>query len=151
MKNTVPDWMKDAEVLGHWLAARASYAKNTSERLGQVSRVDAICWFLSKVELATARDVKRFATAFKGRMSTVERRNRRTGKRTTHQIYEPCYALLNTAYGGVGMDVLGKLRTCMSGSSYGPRAPLYRPVPKHYAATVDGLRRAERVQSYISR
>lgn len=139
------------EALGEFLRSRAAYAKNTSERLRQVSRIDATCWYLSNVSHATAREVKRFITAFKGRKHTYRRYARVNGQFITKKWEgpEPAYAMLNTAYGGVGMDFQGKLRTCWTGSHYGPVAPLYRPLPRHYANTVAGLRRAARVQAYL--
>lgn len=139
------------EALGDFLRARAKYAKNTSERKGQVSRIDATCWYLSKVSHATAREVKRFITAFKGKTFTYNRSVMVDGKRVykSWEGPEPAYAMLNTAYGGVGDDFQGTLRTCRSGGHYGPRAPLYRPLPRHYAATVAGLLRAARVQTFL--
>lgn len=139
------------ESFGEFLRSRARYAKNTSERLRQVSRVDALCWYLSKVSHATSREVKRFMTAFKGHMPVYSRYNHKTRQTITKPDLERAYALLNIAYGGVGMDFNGKLSVCMSGPKYGPVAPLYRPLPKYYAVTVAGLRRASRVQAYLDR
>lgn len=33
------------EGMGNFLRVYAKYAKNTSERLKQISRVDAVCWY----------------------------------------------------------------------------------------------------------
>ncbi len=139
------------EAFGRFLRTHATYAKNTCPKKGQVSRIDATCWYLSKVSHATSRDVKRFITAFKGRTHTYSGRRRLNGAwvHRTWQGLEPAYAMLNTAYGGVGMDFNGTLRTCITGSHYGPVAPLYRPLPKHYANTVAGLVRAAKIQTYI--
>jgi hypothetical protein len=134
------------ETLGNLLRSHATHAKNTCEAKRQISRVDAVCWFLSKVSMASAKEVKRFVTAFKGKPSWYSKR-RGSG---TDQGVERCYALLNTAYGGVGMDVLGTQRVCFSGSHYGPVSPLYRPQPRHYAITVAGARRAERVEAFLA-
>jgi hypothetical protein len=134
--------MNDApETLGELLRSRATYAKNTCERKRQISRVDAVCWFLSHVQMASAREVKRFATAFKGRMCTYS-----TRKGSVKDV-ERCYALLNICYGGVGKDITG---TRFRGHQYGPLSPLYRPQPRHYAITVAGARRAERVAAFIA-
>ena len=68
--------------------------------------------------MATAREVKRFVTAFKRRMSQYSRCVKENGVRK-HRVVndvEACYVLLNTAYGGVGMDVLGTQRVCVTGS-----------------------------------
>ncbi len=141
------------EGLGTFLRSRAKHAKNTCERKGQLSRIDATCWYLSKVSHGTAREVKRFITAFKGAGHTYNSRRVVNGKvvRRTWEGPEPAYSMLNTAYGGVGMDFHGKLRVCMTGSHYGPQAPLYRPLPRHYAVTIAGIRRAARVQAYLDR
>jgi hypothetical protein len=138
------------ETLGNLLRSRATHAKNTCEAKRQISRVDAVCWFLSQVHMASAREVKRFVTAFKGRMSRYSHYDRRAKKHGVREGFEQCYALLNTAYGGVGMDVLGTQRTCYTGSHYGPVAPLYRPQPRHYSITVAGARRAERVAAFLT-
>lgn len=138
------------EALGDFLRSRAKYAKNTSERLGQVSRVDATCWYLSRVNHASSREVKRFITAFKGGLQEYSRYDRKTKTHGVVKDVERAYAMLNTAYGGVGMDFQGTLRVCLSGPHYGPRAPLYRPLPRTYAATVAGLERAARVERYLS-
>jgi len=133
--NTPPAWMKDPEVLGNWLAARTKFAKNTAERLNQVSRVDAICWYLVQVGcLSTSKDIKRFATAFRGDGGHVG-----------------CCSLLNSCYGGVGTDFSGELgrRGHYSAHNYGPRAPLYRPFKHSYSPTVAGLVRAERVRVHL--
>ena len=145
MNDTTP------EALGGFLRSRAKYAKKTCERKGQLSRIDATCWYLSKVNHATAREVKRFITAFKGQGHTYTRWVR-VGDRRVEKRWEgpePAWSMLNSAYGGVGMDFQGTLRTCRTGAHYGARAPLYRPLPRHYAATVGGLVRAARVQSFL--
>lgn len=141
------------EALGEFLRSRAKHAKNTCERKDQLSRIDATCWYLSKVNHATARDVKRFITAFKGVSYTYRRRMRVNGVFVTKKWEgsEPAYSMLNTAYGGVGLDFQGTLRTCRTGAHYGDRAPLYRPLPRHYAVTIAGIQRAARVQSYLDR
>lgn len=134
--NAPPAWMKDPEVLGNWLATRTKFAKNTSERLHQVSRVDAICWYLTRVGcLATSKDIKRFATAFRTEAGKVG-----------------CCSLLNSCYGGVGRDFTGELGRggYRSAHNYGPVAPLYRPYPRSYSPTIAGLRRAARVQDLLN-
>jgi hypothetical protein len=147
MNDTTP------EALGQFLKDRAKYAKNTCERLSQVSRIDATCWYLSRVNHASARDVKRFITAFKGSGHTYSRRVREGEKYVTKSWEgpEPAWSMLNTAYGGVGEGFAGKLRCCWSGPHYGERAPLYRPLPRTYAVTIAGLERASRVQRYLDR
>jgi len=149
MNDRTPEWF------GELLRTKARYAKNTCERKDQISRVDAVCWFLCQVKLASARDVKRFMTAFKGKVYTYRCRSRRLAdgsiqSRFTKVGLEPAYAMLNTAYGGVGMGFEGRLRTCMTGSHYGPVSPLYRPIPRHYAVTIGGIKRAERVQKFLN-
>lgn len=139
------------EALGEFLRARAKYAKNTCERKGQISRVDALCWYLAHVSHASSRDVKRFMTAFKGSMSLYTVYDYNTRTRTTKPDLERAYALLNLAYGGVGYGFEGRVRPCMSGAKYGPVAPLYRPLPRTYAITVNGVQRAKRVQDYLDR
>lgn len=139
------------ETLGEFLRSRAKYAKNTCERKGQVSRIDATCWYLSRVSHATAREVKRFISAFKGTTFTYSRCVRKgdTYVTKTWDGPEPAWSMLNTAYGGVGFGFEGKPRPCWSGCHYGPIAPLYRPLPRHYAITVNGVQRARRVQDFL--
>ena len=140
------------EAYGESLRARATHAKNTCERKGQVSRVDATCWYLSNVSHASSREVKRFISAFKGNKHTFTRWRRQadgTFASRTWEGPEPAYSMLNTAYGGVGMNFNGDVRPCRTGTHYGPVAPLYRPIPRHYANTVAGLRRASRVQAFL--
>lgn len=137
------------EGYGNFLRARARYAKNTSERLGQISRVDALCWYLSKVNHATSLEVKRFMTAFKGHMPEYSVYNRKTREHKVVKGLERAYALLNTCYGGVGKDFQGTLWHSYGDPHYGPRAPLYRPLPRMYAATIAGLSRASRVERYL--
>lgn len=132
------------ETLGNLLRSRATHAKNTCEAKRQISRVDAVCWFLSQVQMASAREVKRFVTAFKGRLSWYSTRR---GDGTVHGV-ERCYALLNTCYGGVGRDITGAR---YRGDHYGPLSPLYRPQPRHYAITVAGVTRAERVAAFLAK
>jgi hypothetical protein len=90
-------------------------------------------------------------TAFKGHMPVYSRYDRKTRQTITKPDLERAYALLNTAYGGVGVGFEGRLRVCMSGPKYGPVAPLYRPLPRHYAVTIGGIQRAARVQTYLDR
>lgn len=131
MNATPPAWMKDPEVLGNWLATRTKYAGKTTPRLNRVSRVDAICWYLTCVGgLATRADIKAFATAF-----------RTTGGEVL------CASLLNLCYGGVGKDFSG---TKWRGYNYGSVAPLYRPFKAQYAPTVDGVRRGAEVQNLLN-
>ncbi len=135
MNATPPAWMKSPETLGNWLAARVKFAKNTAERLNQVSRVDAICWFLTQVGcLATSKDIKVFATAFRGTEGKVG-----------------CCSLLNSCYGGVGEDFSGEIRRggYYSSRNYGQLAPLFRPYKHSYSPTIAGVRRAARVQNYL--
>lgn len=135
------------EALGELLRSRAAHAKNTCEAKRQISRVDAVCWFLSHVQMASAREVKRFVTAFKGCMSQYTLYDRVTRTHRLVDDVERCYALLNICYGGVGRDITG---TRYRGDHYGPLSPLYRPQPRHYAITVAGARRAERVASFLA-
>jgi len=137
------------EALGEFLRSKAKYAKNTCERKGQISRVDALCWYLSYVSHASSRDVKVFMTAFKGCMPMYSTWDRVTKTHTMKPSLERAYALLNTAYGGVGYGFEGHVRPCYSGAKYGPVAPLYRPLPRTYAITVNGVQRARRVQDFI--
>ncbi len=142
--NTPPSWMRDPAVLGNWLATRVKFAKNTVERFNQVSRVDAICWFLAQVgHLATAKDIKTFATAFRGLYH-------RDGK----PARSGCYSLLNTCYGGVGKDFNGRPHGTWGSDTnryknYGPVSPLYRPYRGSYSPTIGGIRRAARVQAHL--
>lgn len=136
------------ETLGEFLRARAKYAKNTSEAKRQISRVDAVCWFLSHVQMARAREVKRFVTAFKGEMPSYSYFDRRTRMHGVRKDVERCYALLNISYGGVGKDITGAR---FRGDHYGPLSPLYRPQPRHYAITVAGARRATRVAAFLAK
>jgi hypothetical protein len=133
------------------LRTQVKFAKNTSERLSQVSRVDAICWFLSRVSHATAKDVKLFATTFKGRPTIISTWSQKTGTLACREVNDPCCSLLNLAYGGVGVGFEGKPQPCLAGSNYGPVSPLYRPLPRHYAATISGLQRAARVEAILDR
>ena len=158
MNSYPPSWMRDPEVFGNWLLARVRFAKNTSERLGRVSRCDAICWFLTQVgHLAKAKDVKKFATAFRGRFATTHKYDHIKQTHTVDtEALDGCYSLLNTCYGGVGRDFSGKpYATWYSGNSenaykhYGEIAPLYRPFKAHYSPTVGGMRRAARVQTML--
>lgn len=124
--------MKDPVVLGNWLATRVKFSKNTSERLGLVSRVDAVCWYLVQQRdfVATSKDIKLFAGAFK---ATSAEKN-------------TCCSLLNTCYGGVSNDFSGEHRW---GSNYGRVAPLFRPFKHNYSPTRGGLHRAARVQALL--
>ena len=136
MNATPAAWMKDPITLGNWLATRVKFAKNTAERLNQISRVDAICWYLAQVGcLATRADIVAFATAFRTMSGTVG-----------------CYSLLNTCYGGVGRDFSGAKFNggYYSSNNYGPLAPLYRPFKANYSPTVNGIRRAARVQDHLN-
>jgi hypothetical protein len=135
------------ETLGEFLRSKAKHAKNTCERKGQISRVDGVCWFLSKVSHASPREIKRFVTAFKGFMSEYSHYDRKTRVHSTKSGVERCCSLLNSCYGGVGKDFTGvKFR----GHNYGDIAPLYRPLPRTYALTIAGIHRAARVQDYIN-
>jgi hypothetical protein len=155
--NTPPSWMRTPEVLGNWLAARTSFAKNTSERLNQVSRVDAICWFITQVgHYATAKDIKRFATAFRGFFSHTWKYDRKKNKNICNpQALVACSSLLNSCYGGVGKDFGGQLYPTWYGKGensykhYGDVAPLYRPIHGNYSPTIGGLRRSARVQEML--
>lgn len=153
--------MNDAspETFGRFLRTHARYAKKTCERKGQVSRIDAVCWYLAQVTHASSRDVKRFMTAFKGKGHTYRRyvpnpAYVKGGEQPrfltkTWEGPEPAYSMLNAAYGGVGYGFEGRVSPCMTGTHYGPVAPLYRPLPRTYAITVGGIARARRVQDYI--
>lgn len=128
--------MKDPEVLGNWLATRTKYATNggTSERLRHVSRVDAVCWFLTlRVDYtAHTRDIKKFATAFRTTGTTA------------------CCSLLNSCYGGVALDFSGEIgQRDYCPKNYGRLAPLFRPYKYNYAPTVSGMQRAARVQALL--
>jgi hypothetical protein len=128
--------MKDPTVLGNWLAARVKFAAHTSARLNKVSRVDAICWYLTHVGcLATRADIITFATAFRTTSGEVG-----------------CYSLLNTCYGGVGRDFSGAKfgGGYRCGNNYGPLAPLYRPFKAQYSPTLDGVRRGANVQDLLN-
>lgn len=156
---TPPTWMKDADVLGNWLAARVKFAKNTSERLGQVARVDAVCWYLAIVGTAKPKQVKLFATAFRGFQGLGQKCavDPKTGKVASYDAMGlvGCCSLLNTCYGGVGKDFSGATHATWGNENnrykhYGKIAPLYRPMPRTYAITVDGCRRAARVQDMLA-
>lgn len=142
-------------MLGNWLGARVRFAKNTAERLNQVSRVDAICWYLTQVAcLATAKDIKVFATAFRGFHSTTKTWDRVAQKEIVNtQALVGCCSLLNTCYGGVGQDFTGRPFNGgyrRSGLNYGPVSPLYRPYKGSYAPTIGGIRRSARVQTHLN-
>lgn len=133
--NAPPAWMHDPEVLGNWLAVRLKFAKNTAERMMQVSRVDAICWYLTLPQvgcLATRDCIKKFATAFRTEDGVVL-----------------CSSLLNACYGGVSQSFDGSLGNWRHGN-YGRLAPLYRPFKAQYSPTIDGVRRGARVQSLLN-
>lgn len=134
------------------LQSNLKHARRTRESRLEVSRVDATCWYLSQVFVASAKEVKRFLTAFKGKMHTYSQgRMDQNGQWLikTWAGLEPAYALLNISYGGVGKDFLGTLLVRRHQSHYGQFAPLFRPRPQHYAPTIDGFRRAERVNSLL--
>ena len=136
--NAPPHWMKDPVTLGNWLATRVKFAKNTSERLNQVSRVDAVCWFLTlQVDfVAASKDIKLFAGAF-----AAQEDSPRNG----------CCSLLNSCYGGVGKNFSGEMGPrYFNPRNYGPVAPLYRPAKHFYSPTVNGVQRAARVSRLLN-
>jgi len=156
MNSYPPSWVRAPEVLGEWLASHVRSAHNTNERLGHVARADAVCWFLCQVGyLAKAKDVKRFATAFRGRFAVVRTWDP-VGRKIVVNVeaLDMCYSLLNTCYGGVSRDFGGQPCVTWGGKEnnykhYGVVAPLYRSIPRHYSPTIGGLRRAARVQSML--
>ena len=145
------------EDYGRWLASCVKSAHASSERLNQVGRCDAICWYLSQVGyVAKAKDVKRFATAFRGFFATKRMWNHETKSYgDIREVLDMCYSLLNICYGGVSSDFSGKPFASWHGNGengykhYGSVAPLWRPSRGLYSPTIGGLRRAARVQSML--
>ncbi len=162
------DTIAEVVSLATSLSSRLTVRKNTSSRLKQVSRADAVCWFIVKRGgLVSAREIKLFVTEAMARRNVtryryvkkvgvdccVADRDPQTGKLVRLTCLEPCSALLNTCYGGVGKDVSGELtHTWYSGKGenvykhYGPVAPLWRPKRGWYAPTVGGFQRSARVE-----